>query len=222
MKKTKTLLLLMFIQSIFLYGQHEIGLFGGFTIYQGDLVYNSLSTEGSKLGGGVFYKNHFSKKLALKVAANYGQYSGADSNFPDGSPTRDFSFDATYTDFSVGVEYLLLGGTSNFGKFKRFFSPFVHLGLGGIYANPVAVAGGRTSLKEEDLEFGKFHFMIPVSGGLKVTATERLSIDIEFSARTPFSDYLDGISQSANPDKNDWYYLLGFNLGYKLGEVSFN
>ncbi len=38
--------------------------------------------------------------------------------------------------------------------------------------------------------------------------------------RYPFTDYLDGISLAANPDKKDWYIVTGVTASYRFGTGS--
>ncbi len=196
----------------------EIGLSAGFATYQGDLVYSSFSMKGAAAAGGLFYKRHFSNKFAFRASANLGSFSGTDDNFRDKAGDRTFSFETNFFDASISAEYAFLGKNryDDVGIFSKTFSPFVNIGLGYINVSP-EVSSGTSPMSAEDQDFKKNHFFIPIGFGLKYDVSQKINIAVEAFTRTPFNDYLDGISVSANPDKNDWYVLGLVSFGYRVG-----
>jgi predicted porin len=52
--------------------------------------------------------------------------------------------------------------------------------------------------------------------GVRYGITEKLSFSLEGTYRILNTDYLDGFSQAANPDKNDHYHTLMAGLIYSL------
>jgi outer membrane protein OmpA-like peptidoglycan-associated protein len=58
---------------------------------------------------------------------------------------------------------------------------------------------------------------MPVGFGIKYDISEKMRFYAETGLRWVFSDYLDGISKSANPKQNDTYSYLALGLTFKLG-----
>ena len=71
-------------------------------------------------------------------------------------------------------------------------------------------------LETQEGHFSKTNLLIPIGAGLAFDVSEKLSLGLEFSSRFPVSDYLDGISESANPDRKDWYSTGGVTLACLL------
>jgi hypothetical protein len=89
--------------------------------YMGDLVstrYPALK-EG-EWGGGLFLRRDFTERFSLRLNAAYGQFKGADANFPEQLGVRGFSFKGSATDLSLLGEWDLLGKRRyNKGNFKK-------------------------------------------------------------------------------------------------------
>lgn len=62
------------------------------------------------------------------------------------------------------------------------------------------------------------NFSLPVGFGVRYGLTEKLSFSLEGTYRILDTDYLDGFSQSANPDKNDHYHTIMVGLIYSFGK----
>jgi hypothetical protein len=54
--------------------------------------------------------------------------------------------------------------------------------------------------------------------GLRYGISSRLAVSVESSYRLMFTDYLDGFSQAANPEKNDHYHSTTIGLIYRIGK----
>ncbi|MEO0341285.1 MAG: DUF6089 family protein, partial [Bacteroidota bacterium] len=75
----------------------------------------------------------------------------------------------------------------------------------------------RSSFVNQDIENATGTFItVPFGMGLKAYVSDQFTLGIEAGLRPVFSDYLDGISQSANPDMNDWYGVLNLTASYRL------
>lgn len=219
MKSIKILIFLFLIPFVAFSQKSQLGVTAGLAGYQGDLTH-AYSLKGAGFAGGLVYKNAFSDKLSLRAGVTVGNFNGDDEFFPEDSGDRKFSFKTNFVDASVGLEYAFLGKPryDETGVFQKNFSPFVNIGLGFVNASPEVTAAGVGVVKSEDLEPSTGHFLIPIGAGLKYDLSEKLTVGAEFSIRAPFSDYLDGISESANPDKNDWYYVAGVTASYHFGK----
>lgn len=215
-----TLLAIMF--PMFLFAQKtQVGLFAGLANYQGDLVEPSFTLKESGVALGVLLKHDLSTKLAIRAGLNFGKLKGDDSNF-DGREARAYSFESNFFDLSAGLEYTFLAKEryDAGGAFQKTVSPFVYIGA-GIVNSSVSV-DDRILRTAEEVDAGDLHFSLPIGLGLKADLTERIALAADVSFRATFTDYLDGFSESANPDENDWYWLGGLTLTYRLGEGSNN
>lgn len=195
----------------------EVGIFAGVATYQGDFVGPDLTLKDAGVAFGLLTKYNLSNKLAIRAAFNIGNIKGDDNNFDD-NRRRGFSFKSDIFDLSGAVEYSFLSKNryDDGGTFKKGFSPFIYVGLGIVNANPdVTLADGKELTAEEN-NASTLHFMIPIGGGLKFDLTESLTLAADVSLRPTFSDYLDGLSESGNPDQDDWYALGGLTLTYRL------
>lgn len=215
-----TLLAVMF--PMFMYAQKtQVGVFAGLANYQGDLVESSFTLKESSFAFGALLKHDLSTKLAIRAGLNFGKIKGDDANFSD-RENRGYSFESNIFDLSAGLEYTFLAKDryDAGGSFQKTVSPFIYLGAGIINSN-VSIDDNIVRTQEE-LDAGNLHFALPIGLGLKADLTERVTLAGEFSFRATFSDYLDGFSESANPDENDWYWLAGLTLTYRLGEDNAN
>ncbi|MEY3243247.1 MAG: hypothetical protein RIR11_4686 [Bacteroidota bacterium] len=192
--------------------------------YMGDLVSTRYPTlKGGEWGGGLFLRRDLTERFSLRLNAAYGQFKGADANFPEQLGVRGFSFNGSATDLSLLGEWDLLGKRRyNKGNFKKTFSPYVFggLGLGFIQPNPVFPDASRNlPVVQADInaDFSKTTFVLPFGGGLRYDLSKRTTLSAEMGLRMTFSDYVDGISKSASPDHNDWYVFTGISLSYRFG-----
>ncbi len=60
--------------------------------------------------------------------------------------------------------------------------------------------------------------VFPVSAGLRYALNNKLSLNLSSTYRFNSSDYLDGFSQSANPDKKDHFFTNAIGLLYNFGK----
>lgn len=215
-----TLIAIMF--PVFMYAQKtEVGVFAGVANYQGDLVESGLTLKDSKFAIGLLMKHHLSSKLAIRAGVNVGKFAGDDANF-DGRENRGYSFETNFFDLTAGAEYTFLGKDryDAGGTFKKTISPFIYV-MAGIVNTDVSV-DDKIIRTQDEIDATSLHFSLPIGGGIKADLTERITLAGEVSFRATFSDYLDGFSESAGVDENDWYFLGGVTLTYRLGEGSDN
>jgi len=199
----------------------EFGIYAGLQAYQGDLADPDFTLRDASFAFGVLAKHHLSSKLAIRAGLTIGNLEGADANF-DRLEGRDWSFEANTFDFNAGIEYTFLGKDryDAGGTFQKTISPYAFVMLGVV--NSDVDVSDNVPLTSEELDAGSLLFNIPVGVGVKADLSERLTLGVEGSLRLVFSDYLDGISESANPDKNDAFFTLGVSLTYRLGQGSDN
>lgn len=212
-------LLLLIAQPVILFSQRtEIGVFIGGTNYFGDLadaIYVTKETNFS-MGGLVRFNVH--PRHSIKLNAYFGRITAHDSNSSDeGLLNRDFSFSSPITEFAGNYEWNILGRSlyNNIGEFVALFTPFVGAGIAYTLApgKPVAPPGAPAGLLPENGDVDVF-ICVPLTGGVKYYPHPNISLALELGFRPAFNDYLDGVSQTANPDANDWYIKGGFTIAY--------
>ncbi len=212
--------------------KYELGLTGGGFIYQGDLaprVWGSLKTTRPGFGG--YAGRILSPAVTIRFAFNIGTLRGDETKFdrPEYRKYRAFKFTGTLREFSLQAKLNLESLTPYTLKWK----PYLFAGVGIAYINT------RTDYSEFEAGFfgpnsstitglaiditrpAKMQKpVVPIGVGLRYYLTEDLSLNIEGSYRLTNTDYIDGFSQSANPNMNDHYLVATVGLSYKFGRKS--
>ena len=201
----------------------SVGTGLGLTNYQGDLV-SSLLFEPSetKLAGSLFIRKKFTESFSAKFNFLGGRLAGSDANSQRVSRMRrGFSFKTKIYEPSLIVELNLPTGE---------FSPFAHLyvfiGLGITFFDPendfnLSRNAGldlfdRIERDIREIEDSKSALSIPIGLGLKRDLNEKIYLGAEFSYRMMASDYLDGVSHSGNPQRNDWWLSFSIQGAYRF------
>ncbi len=215
----------------------DLGLFLGYGEHGSDVHswgrHGAMITENSAFAYGLNMKLNFKDNLGARLNFWGSEISGEDSNLTElpGHDLRDFSFTSPIQELSLVLEYDLLGkrrwqgmaennlsGPSS-TTFKRLISPYIFGGVGMSFTDPEVNFGGMTSQDiTADIEnTTTTNFQIPIGGGLRFDLSPTVYVSAEMSSRIPLTDYLEGISDSANPDKNDSYQFIGMNIGFRIG-----
>lgn len=201
----------------------EAGLFLGGAMYLGDLTddESSLSSEFKFPALGININRNFSETFALRAGLIYGQIDADENEFDEGPhQDRGWAFKNSLVELSLMGQYEFLGKKryKNNGQFKKLVSPYVFGGLGLAFGKATAEndATREPRAKFDDSEGSRFS--IPLGLGLKFDLNRKVALGIEGGLRKTFSDNLDGLSEGANPDKDDWYGFAGVNLTFRLGE----
>lgn len=203
----------------------EVGLLLGGSNIGGDLIDPDLSTfKETNFAFGLQAKKILNKRFGIRMGYYNGKLTGKDSNF-ERLRNRGFSSSTPVHEFSAQAEWDILGHQRYRGEvFKKTFSPYIMGGLGLTYFNPTVNFGNTGGSNAEMIaldqaeDVSTFRFIIPVGAGIKMDLNPQWSLGLEYGFRISFSDYLDGVSMSGNPNKNDWYGIGGLNLNYRLSK----
>ena len=227
--------ILMTLQSVSLKGQvnaskYEIGIgLGGF-IYQGDLTPNRFgSFETMRFGINIHGSKIMNRSFLVRTNLAIGGLKGDDAKYnnPEFRKQRNFNFHSLVIELSQllawnpmgknyeekGLSPYLFGGAGiSFLKIKRDWSNFnaAYFGDGSDLPNQIATDAAHS--------LPKMIPVIPLGLGLRYGLTQRIVINAESSYRLVFTDYLDGFSQAANPDKNDHYQTITVGAIYRIGK----
>lgn len=109
------------------------------------------------------------------------------------------------------------GGILMNRRFKPLFSPYLFTGIGAVITNPKVQGFPTEGDEQQESNYSKAHVTIPFGVGMRFQFHPSWAINAEGGIRAPFTDYLDGVSESRNPDHGDWYMHIGIGVTYTLG-----
>ncbi len=231
MQKVYLNFLFLFFTSLTLSGQPkwELNLFGGASNYLGDLVeppFPYLKASAPAFGAGIAFVP--TPSLAFEMNVLKAQLKGDDHNIGEQNfMRRSLRFNSSLWEVNIltRVEPLSAYRYYEYGKFQGTMLPFFFIGGGVVLVNSNTVVRPETShhyleLIEADRGHHEQHrtFAIPFGGGLRIDLNKRHAFDFRIGVKPTFTDYLDGISLSGNPESNDWYLIAGFRFVTRLGD----
>lgn len=213
--------------------KYELGLHLGAVIYQGDLTpeyYGAFNSLRPAIGVSVL--RNINDHYALRFHLLHGSMKGDDASYrnPDWRKQRNFSFSSPITELSLHVVRNVLSLHANDAGIINF-SPYVFGGISYSFLNikrdwsqfndaHFANEPDITNGLDEDLNYKlpKTILFVPVGIGVRYGINEKLSFSLEGTYQILDTDYLDGFSRSANPDKNDHYHTVMLGLIYSFGK----
>ena len=205
---------------------HELGTFFGVANYQGDLPEPHVELIESRLAGGVYYRYHFGPRWNLRGNLFLGRITGDDVHAKSRS-SRQFRFTSPIGEAAVMMEWKIFGRRSNYyvGLFQPFMTPYLFAGIAFAWANP------KPECYRSDCPPGSDPFSVemnqnvflgtPFGLGVRYDITPKVTLGMEVGQRPVFSDLLDGVSVTANPDRNDWYIFTGMTVSYMIGQARY-
>jgi hypothetical protein len=226
MKDIKILILLLSNLSFSaLQGQGlSIGISRGTSIYQGDVSEPSLlRLKDFNAAYGGFVKFQFNNKISIRANYIKGALSGRDKNYTQipWRINRGFQFKSPITEIAGKIEwdFLNLDYSKKRQLIKPNFSLYALGSVGYLKTNPVVDFNEPNAIYER-IEIDKFakynrsHFTAGLGMGVKWHVTEQQTISFEAANNSAFSDYLDGISNSAQSKFSDWYFIGLISLSH--------
>ena len=209
----------------------EFGANIGFLVYQGDLTPQKIgSFRTKKLSIGLHASKLISPAFSIKGNLQFGKLEGNDALYddPEYRQFRNFYFKSPLIELSGQFVWNILGRNYR----DRGFSPFIFAGAGLSYLN-VKRDWSHINTTYFDSEVSevwaglaidtttsvpKLLPVIPIGLGVKYFFTPQWAINAETSYRITSTDYLDGFSKAANPDKKDSYMNYSIGLIYRTGK----
>lgn len=202
----------------------ELGLMVGASNHSGDIVQPHVEFSQSRPAFGLFARYHLTQDFILKGQLNVGRTYG-DDKYSENRAPRQFKVKGPLYELSAVMEFapLQLGSESTSGN-QFYFSPYLFVGVGGVFVNPKVEYYGPpegipTYIKTSFPEGGKAQRTLlctPLGGGLRVNINWRLTLGTEIGWRPVYSDLLDGVSKNGNPEASDWYYFGGITASYYI------
>lgn len=196
----------------------ELGGYLGYSNYLGDLVEPAFTFDQSTFAGGLHLRYQIMDQIQIRSNLLVGKLKGDDSNY-NANLSRAAKFESTYTEMTIIGEYEFFKIDRSGKAFKEKFTPYGYLGLGFGLFNLDFEIGSSTPEAMDDLRHlsSDIKPVLPLGLGAKYALTKSISIGAEWGIRFVFSDYLDGVSMSGNPDKMDVYLSGGVTMSYLFG-----
>jgi hypothetical protein len=194
------LLLLCSICGLSSFAQFRLGIFGGLSNYQGDLV--DKYYKSSRGAFGITGTYQLSQRFSLRAGLTFAKVAGADSlNQQADLRARNLSFQSSITEFSLVGEYNI------FNIEQVRWTPYVFGGVAVFRFNPYTLdaSGNEVFLQPLTTEgqglpgypnqpYRLTQFAIPFGGGVKYALSDRVQLGLELGLRKLFTDYLDDVS----------------------------
>lgn len=203
--------------------KYSFGINAGTFIYQGDLTPSAIgSFRTPSLVIGLNASRYVTNKFSARLDLNLGRLKGDDAAYktPAWRQERNFAFKTPATELIGSVVW------DARGREKRL-SPYLFAGLGYSFlrinrdysnfnteyfaAEPGVIEGLNNDI---NTRLPKGLPILPAGLGIRYRLNNNFSLNTEASYRYISSDYLDGFSQAANPDKKDHYYKFSIGLTY--------
>lgn len=211
--------------------QYEIGAGLSSFIYQGDLTPSSIGSfrtmrPGIYIHGSKILSSSFSLRTQLTIGGLRGNDATYDN--PEYRQQRNFNFRSRVIELSQQLTWNPLGKNYT----DKAFSPYVFAGVGisflkikrdwsNFNAEYFGALGEDVATRltvDAAHSVPKIIPVIPVGLGVRYNLSPRWAVNAESAYRVVFTDYLDGFSQAANPDKNDHYHTISAGAIYRIGK----
>jgi hypothetical protein len=209
----------------------QFGLQGGVNVYMGDLTPEPAGAYKTLKPALVLYAARvLSPSFMLRGNLLLSALRADESRYskPEWRRQRNFSFSTPVTELSGLLVWNIFKNNDNY--LDRKLSPYLMGGAGVGFMrvrrdasrmDPVIFDDGsevRTGLAQ-DLAVAppRTQLVLPFGAGVEYMISPRVSLTAETNFRYTFSDYIDGFSQAANPDKKDYYYTHTLGVVVKMG-----
>ena len=209
----------------------QVGINGGVFVYLGDLTPAPLgSFKTLKPAAGLYVSRVLNPSFILRTNLVYGLLAGNESLYssPAYRQQRNLSFSSSVKEISELFVWNMYGNNNN--EIGKRISPYLLCGLGlsflqvnrssnlnkSFFVNDPQVLAGV----EADLQNAPpgMILILPVGAGIEYYLFEKMSLTAETIFRYTFTDYLDGFSLAANPEKKDFYQSYTVGLVYKFSK----
>ncbi|MBD0332864.1 MAG: outer membrane beta-barrel protein, partial [Chitinophagaceae bacterium] len=176
--------------------QFSLGIFGGASNYQGDLV-DGIYKQ-TKLAIGVTGNYSITERFTLRAGLTFAKVAGADSVGTTEflRQIRNLSFESNITEFS------LLGELTIFNLGNIRWSPYVFGGLAvyhfnpyaidsnqKVYLQPLSTEGQGLSQYPDRKPYSLNQLAIPIGGGVSYVVSDNIRVGVEVGLRKLFTDY---------------------------------
>lgn len=200
MRKSFTLILIFFSSFSFAQSFH-VGVFGGVSNYQGDLVDKFYVMRFTKPAIGVTGNYDISTRVTLRGGLTFGAVEGDDKYNRESVSFRNLNFKSKISEISLLAEFNVFSLDAirwtpyAFGGVALFhFNPYTSDSANDkIFLKPLSTEGqGITGYDTKP--YSLTQLSIPLGGGIKYSISENVRLGFEVGLRKLFTDHLDDVS----------------------------
>lgn len=167
---------------------------GGVTTYHGDIC-PGVSCIHPNYDINVSLRYFIDKYFSFRPEAHFFKIKASDSNGPN--TTRNLSFESTNLSMAFNLVYDFIPYNPR-PDFRKVISPYIFLGVGGLFFNPKATYNGVSyelqPLATEGIEYSRFTAIVPGGIGIRVKVSNSVDLLLEYTYTQSLSDYLDDVS----------------------------
>lgn len=197
----------------------EVGGGLGGLLYKGDIS-PALHPGFVRPGGHLFFRYNKSQALSIRASVLAGSIGANDAQVQNPfNRARGFSFRTRLTEISTDLEYNFLNYRHDNLRRAGNWTPYV---FGG-----VALFGFRPN-QEASANYRKNGLALPFGVGAKWQLGSPWSLGVELGTRKTFTDYLDNLGQTTDPNNKlaqgdpshqDLYYYVSVSLSYTFYRI---
>jgi opacity protein-like surface antigen len=207
--------------------RYEAGISISSLVYQGDLTPAALgSYRTARIGVAAWGSKQLNNAFSLRANLAIGSLRSDDAAYstPAWRRQRALNFKASLTELSaLGVwdvagrrsslsPYVFMGAGLAFVKIRRDYSGF---NAAYFAADKAATDGLAVDISRN---VPRVLPVVPLGAGLRYAITPVLSVNAETAYRLTQTDYIDGFSEVANPDRKDQYQSFSIGILYSFGK----
>ena len=181
----------------------SIGVYSGLMNYQGDLQPSSFTFNQSNPFVSLFVRQPLTGHVSLKAGVGLGKVQGDDKFNRDYLQKRNLSFYSSIKEAYAGLEVTVLPASSNnivpyfFAGISVFhYNPYTYLNGEKVYLKPLSTEGQGLADYPERKPYSLTQASLAGSFGLRYTVSDEINLNVEFSQRKTFTDYIDDVSSS--------------------------
>lgn len=212
----------------------QFGVQAGVNVYMGDLTPEQLGAyKTMKPALALYAARVLSPSFMLRGNLLFSRLKADEAKYskPDWRQQRNFNFTTPVTELSGLLVWNIFKNNDNY--LDRRFSPYLFAGAGvsfmrvqrdysnmntTIFNDASEVRAGLT----QDLAVTppRSLLVLPMGAGVEYYISPRVSLTAETNFRYSSTDYIDGFSKAANPNKKDYYYTHTLGVIFKFGDNS--
>lgn len=198
---------------------YEIGGIIGGVNYIGDVGKTNYINPQTLGVGGIFKWNR-SPRHSFRASVLIAKIEGDDAKSSENRRIqRDYSFENTIKEVSIGLEYTFWDFDVHSGK--TISTPYLYTGLTYFRYDALYKKYDNTIVKYGDAG----SFAIPMVLGYKANLHTNAMIGLEIGARYTFTDNMDGSNpgkkykgnEFGNVNSDDWYVFTGITVTFAFG-----
>ena len=208
---------------------------------------NSFVVDNLSPAAQLYFKRYFIPNLAWKINLLLSRFKDADSHYgtpQEWRDERDFTYETDLGALSLRLEWDIFGRKrfrhrdtivyklDNYTeyaiveKLRHFPAPYLFIGGGMVsfkaktsYQYLEGLSGLAPAVQQDIANNDGMHSKLnwTAGAGVNIDLSRTVVLGFEIGSSFANSDYLDGISFSGNPNKPDWWWYGGINLGFRLG-----